>query len=62
MFGVGLMFGVGPVPVDDVVVSCEPAFVFEAVDGSTVPPPLEPITRMNGGICHFQYEAIDLLP
>ena len=36
------MFGVGPVPADDVVVSCEPAFLFEVVDGSTMPPPLEP--------------------
>ena len=42
MFRVGLMFGVGPVPADDVVVSCEPAFLFEVVDGSTMPPPLEP--------------------
>ena len=49
MFGVGLMFGVGPVPTDDVAVSCEPAFLFEAVDGSAVPLPLEPISRMHGG-------------
>ena len=42
MFREGLMFGVGPVPADDVVVSCEPAFLFEVVDGSTMPPPLEP--------------------
>ena len=49
MFGVGLMFGVRPVPVDDMVVSCELAFLFEAMDGSAVPPPLEPISRMHGG-------------
>ena len=49
MFGVGLMFGVGPVPTDDVAVSCEPAFLFEAVDGSAVPLPLEPVSRMHGG-------------
>ena len=49
MFGVGLMFGVGPVPTDDVAVSCEPAFLFEVVDGSTVPLPLEPVSRMHGG-------------
>ena len=49
MFGVGIMFGVGPVPTDDVAVSCEPAFPFEAVDGSAVPLPLEPVSRMHGG-------------
>ena len=43
------MFGVGPVLADDVAVSCEPAFLFEEVDGSAVPPPLEPISRMHGG-------------
>ena len=49
MFGVGLMFGVGPVPTDDMAISCERAFLFEAVDGSAVPLPLEPISRMHGG-------------
>ena len=49
MFGMGLMFGIGLVPVDDVVVSCEPAFLFEVMDGLTVPPPLEPVSRMHGG-------------
>ena len=49
MFGVGLMFGVGPVPADDVAVSCESTFLFEAVDGSTMPPPLEPVLRMHWG-------------
>ena len=49
MFGVGLMFGVGPVPADDVAVSCEPAFLFEAMDGSTMPLPLKPVSRMHRG-------------
>ena len=62
MFGVGLMFGVGPVPTDDIVVSCEPAFLFEAMDGSAMPPPLELVLRMHGGIHHCQYKAIDPLP
>ena len=48
MFRVGLMFVMGPVPADDVAVSCEPAFLFEAMDGSAVPPPLKPILRMHG--------------
>ena len=43
------MFGVGPVPADDVAVSCEPAFLFEAMDGSTMPLPLKPVSRMHGG-------------
>ena len=43
------MFRVRPVPVDDVVVSCEPTFLFEMVDGSAGPPPLEPVSRMPGG-------------
>ena len=43
------MFVVGPVPADDETVSCEPAFIFEAMDGSVVPPPLEPVLRMHGG-------------
>ena len=43
------MFGVGPVPADDVAVSCELAFLFKVVDGLAVPPPLEPVSRMHGG-------------
>lgn len=43
------MFGVGPVPADDMAVSCEPAFLFEAMDGSTMPLPLKPVSRMHGG-------------
>ena len=43
------MFGVGPIPTNDMAILCEPAFLFEAVDGSTVPLPLEPILRMHGG-------------
>lgn len=43
------MFGVGPVPTDDMAISCEPAFLFEAVDWSAMPLPLEPILRMHGG-------------
>ena len=43
------MFGVGPILADDVAVSCELAFLFEAVDGSVVPSPLEPISRMHRG-------------
>ena len=36
-------------PTDDVAVSCELAFLFEAVDGSAVPRPLELVSRMHGG-------------
>ena len=49
MFRVGLMFGVGLVPTNDMAILCEPAFLFEAVDGSAVPLPLKPISRMHGG-------------
>ena len=49
MFGVGLKFGVWPIPVDDVAVSCEPAFLFKVMDGLAVPQPLEPVLRMHKG-------------
>ena len=49
MFEVGLMFGMGPIHADDVAVSCEPAFLFEAMDGLVMPLPLKPVLRMHGG-------------
>lgn len=43
------MFGVELVPADDVADSGEPAFLFEAVNGSAVPLSLEPESRQPGG-------------